>query len=89
MLRLTFETDDAAGPVLRAEGKVVAEWAALLERECRALLQQQPVLRLDLSGVLYVDRDGMRALRAFAPGELVLEGCSPLLQEILGQEERA
>lgn len=89
MLRLTLETDDAAGPVLRAEGRIVAEWATLLDQECRALLQHHAQLCLELSGVSYVDRAGVRVLRGFAPGRLRLEGCSPLLREILGQKERA
>ena len=89
MLRLTVETVGAAETVLKVEGNVVAEWRAFLEHECQALLQHHRPLRLDLSAVSYVDREGLRMLRAFPPDQLILEGCSPLLQELFGQEERA
>jgi hypothetical protein len=45
------------------EGKVAAEWAALLERECSDLLRSRRAVSLDLAGVDFVDRAGVRTLR--------------------------
>jgi ABC-type transporter Mla MlaB component len=45
------------------EGKVAAEWAALLERECSDLLRSLLPVSLDLVGVSFVDRAGIRTLR--------------------------
>jgi anti-anti-sigma regulatory factor len=45
------------------EGKVAAEWDALLERECSGLLRSRRAVSLDLAGVDFIDRAGVRTLR--------------------------
>jgi anti-anti-sigma regulatory factor len=62
-LRITRKSRSRSRATLVLEGKVAAEWSALLERECSDLLRSRPALRLDLSGVDFVDRSGIRALR--------------------------
>jgi hypothetical protein len=62
-LRITREDGSAARERLSLEGCVVAEWAALLERECFAVLRSQGSVSLDLVGVNFVDRAGIDALR--------------------------
>ena len=62
-LRITRKSRSRSRATLVLEGKVAAEWSALLERECSDLLRSRPALRLDLAGVDYVDRSGIRALR--------------------------
>jgi anti-anti-sigma regulatory factor len=44
------------------EGRVVADWAALLERECSDVLRSRRAVSLDLAGVTFVDRAGVQAL---------------------------
>jgi hypothetical protein len=44
------------------EGRVVAEWAALLERECSDLLRSRRAVSLDLAGVTFVDGAGAQTL---------------------------
>jgi ABC-type transporter Mla MlaB component len=61
-LRITREHRSRARALLRLEGSVVAEWAALLERECSSLLRSWGVVSLDLAGVNFVDRAGVEAL---------------------------
>ncbi len=48
--------------MLKLEGSVVAEWAALLDRECSDLLRSPGSVSLDLAGVRLVDRAGVEAL---------------------------
>ncbi len=48
---------------LKLEGGVIAEWAALLERECSDLLRPGGAVSLDLAGVSFVDRAGVEALK--------------------------
>ena len=62
-LRITRKSRSRSRATLVLEGKVAAEWSALLERECSDLLRSRPALRLDLAGVDFVDRSGIRALR--------------------------
>jgi hypothetical protein len=62
MLRITREEGSDSRATLRLEGGVVAEWAALLERECSDLLGSSEAVSLDLAGVRLVDRAGIEAL---------------------------
>lgn len=62
MLRITREEGSDSRATLRLEGSIVAEWAALLERECSDLLGSAAAVSLDLAGVRLVDRAGIEAL---------------------------
>jgi anti-anti-sigma regulatory factor len=44
--------------VLRIEGSIPAEWAALLERACSHLLRRQEEVILDLTAMDFVDLAG-------------------------------
>ena len=61
-LRLTREEGSRSQALLRLEGRVVAGWAALLERECSRLLRSGSAVSLDLAGVNFVDRAGVEVL---------------------------
>ena len=56
VLRITFNPGVSSRAILRLEGSVSREWAALLENECSALLQRQVAVSLDLSSVTFIDR---------------------------------
>ena len=60
--RITREEGSRSRATLRLEGRVVAQWAALLERECSELLRSSTSVSLDLAGVGFVDRAGVEAL---------------------------
>jgi STAS domain len=61
-LRITREEGSRSRALLRLEGSVVAECAALLERECLSVLRSGGAVSLDLVGVNFVDRAGVEAL---------------------------
>jgi anti-anti-sigma regulatory factor len=61
-LRITRRRGSRSRATLKLEGRVVAEWAALLERECSRLLRSRAEVSLDLSAVTFVDRAGVQAL---------------------------
>lgn len=61
-LRITRAGGSRPRATLKLEGSVVAEWAALLERECSELLRAATAVSLDLAGVGFVDRAGVEAL---------------------------
>jgi|SRR5215472_1933724 len=60
--RITHEKRSRSRATLKLEGSVVAQWAALLERECADLLRSSATVSLDLAGVGFVDRAGVEAL---------------------------
>jgi anti-anti-sigma regulatory factor len=86
MLRLTRTTESPSGVVLKAEGRVMAEWAELLEAECRELLAAHLRVVLDLGGVSYLDRGAVRVLRELTRGTLGLVNCPPLVEELLTED---
>ena len=68
---------------MRVEGRIVAEWVAVLERECRRALQENRSIRLDLSGVTYIDADGVETLRQLGPDELEIIDCPEFIEALL------
>lgn len=87
MLRLTRSTDLPGHVVLKAEGRLVAEWVRLLADECRALADRDGRLVLDLAGVSYLDQGAVRLLRSLAADNVSLVNCPPLVEELLAEEE--
>ena len=83
MLRITRTDQPGYLVSLRVEGRIVGAAVETLERECRPLLGQESGVRLDLAGVGLVDQAGLAALRALRRAGFLIEGCSPLLQEVL------
>ena len=63
MMRITVEQVSDDRTTLRLEGSLGAEWADLLERECSGHLHAGVSLKLDLTGVDFVDRLGVETLR--------------------------
>jgi hypothetical protein len=61
-LRITREEESGPRAELRLEGRLVAEWVGLLERECLGVLRSRGAMSLDLAGVNFVDRAGVRTL---------------------------
>ena len=55
-LRITRAGGSRSRARLRLEGRVVGEWAALLERECLDLLRSRGAVSLDLAGVEVLGR---------------------------------
>jgi anti-anti-sigma regulatory factor len=72
---------------LCVEGQITGEWAHLLERECRALLATDGVVRLDLGAVTYVDRTGVNVLTRLARNSVELVNCLPLIEELLARSD--
>jgi anti-anti-sigma regulatory factor len=87
MLRLTRTTSPAGRVVLKAEGQIVGEYVALLAGECRGMGGRNGGVILDLAGVSYLDRDGVRLLRDLSADQVSLVNCPPLVEDLLTEEE--
>jgi anti-anti-sigma regulatory factor len=61
-LRITCNEESGSRALLRLEGRLAAEWAALLERECFGVLRSRGAVSLDLGSVNFVDRAGVQVL---------------------------
>ena len=63
MLRITKIEDNGSPVTLKLEGKVHAEWVALLEGECQALIDRKKTVLLDFTDVTYMDDRGVAMVR--------------------------
>lgn len=83
MLKITKIQESASDVLLKLEGKVTEQWAALLDGECRAYLRQQKSVFLDCSHVDYIDGRGVEVLNAFPHSHVTLMSASALMTELL------
>jgi hypothetical protein len=84
-LRITREEGSRSRATLKLEGSVVAEWAALLERECSDLLRFT-LVSLDLAGVGFVDRAGVEALERLSRAGVEIRCPSGAVASVLSGE---
>jgi hypothetical protein len=85
-LRITREEGSRARALLRLEGSVVAEWTALLERECLGVLRSRGAVSLDLAGVTFVDRAGVEALEWLSRAGVEIRcRCGPVASVLEGE----
>ena len=87
MLRLTLTGDGTTQPQMKAEGRLVGDWAVLLETECSRLLNQSARIELDMGGVTDVDARGLEALRRLRRQSVTLTACTPLMLALMAEEE--
>ena len=87
MLRLTLTGDGSTQAQMKAEGRLVGEWAGLLEAECSRLLSQSQRVELDMGGITDVDARGLEALRRLRKQSVTLTSCTPLMLALMAEEE--
>jgi ABC-type transporter Mla MlaB component len=76
VLRITHREPSPERATLRLEGRLVAEWVPLLERECSALHRAGRAVILDMTGVGFVDRAAIEALMRLSRGGVEIR-CRP------------
>jgi len=72
--------------VLMVEGRIVGEWADVLEDECLDLIRSGLVVILDLSAVVFIDRRGLAALDRLVRIGSTIRSCTPLIADLLRAE---
>ena len=82
MLRITKMHKNGAKVVLKLEGKIADQWAALLEGECRSLLRHHKKLYLDVAGVDYIDDGGMEVIQNL-PNHVRISNAPGFIRELL------
>jgi ABC-type transporter Mla MlaB component len=69
--------------VLKLEGKVTEQWAALLDGECRAFLRHRKRLRLECASVSFLDARGVEVLKSLPLEQVTLIGAPEFVTELL------
>jgi anti-anti-sigma regulatory factor len=83
MLKITKMEDKGATVVLKLEGKVTDEWAALLDEECRSVLGTGRRLLLNCTDVQFLDDSGVDVLRNLPSPQVTLMGAPGFVTELL------
>lgn len=86
MLRIQRDELDAHRVALTLQGRIVAEWAELLESECLDLIRSGLGVQLDFSGVVFIGRSGFEVLSRLSRIGVEIVGSSPLIAAMLAQE---
>jgi anti-anti-sigma regulatory factor len=72
MLRITKTQESAGEVVLMLEGKVIEQWAALLDSVCRSYLRQKKSVHLDCANVDFIDASGIVVLKKLPQPEVTI-----------------
>ena len=83
MLKITKLEEKGTRVVLKLEGKVTEQWAALLDGECRSFLRNRKTVLLDCAGVNFLDERGVEVLRNLPLDEVTLIGAPGFVTELL------
>ena len=88
MLRITRKIGKPKEVLLKLEGHVASDWVDLLEKEIRDHIANGSRVSLDFCGVTYVDRRGVKVLRALLDEGVRTGNCSGLIDMLLGKGEQ-
>lgn len=83
MLKITKSEIKGNKVILKLEGKIMNQWAALLDAECRAELQQRESVELDCAGVDFLDQRGVEVLKRLPSPQVTLIGAPGYMTELL------
>ena len=84
MMRISVVESSIQAVTLRVEGEVKGRWVAELGRACEESLSRNLRLNLDLSGVSFIDFDGINLFRGLMDRQVVLSNPCPFIAEQLG-----
>jgi ABC-type transporter Mla MlaB component len=88
VLKISRSDRDSIHTTLRLEGRVTQADLSELERTCKESQKEGLRLVLDLTGVSFVDREGVAALNRMRRDGIILTGCSPFVGELLKESSR-
>ncbi len=83
MLKITKVQESGNDVLLKLEGKITAQWASLLDGECRAYLRQHKAVYLDCSHVDFIDAMGVEVLNNFPLPHVTLMSAPGFVTELL------
>ncbi|MBX3335938.1 MAG: hypothetical protein KF876_17535 [Nitrospira sp.] len=83
MLKITKIQESTSGVLLKLEGKITEQWAALLDGECRSYLRQRKSVQLDCSHVEYIDARGIEVVNNLPRKHVTLMSTPAFVTELL------
>ena len=83
MLKITKIQESRRDVLIKLEGKITDQWAALLDGECRSYLRQEKAVHLDCSHVDFIDARGVEVLNNFAQSQVNLMSAPVFVTELL------
>ena len=83
MLKITKVQENGRTVKLKLEGKVMTQWAALLDGECRSFLRHGKTLLLDCAGLDFLDEQGIEVLRHLRMKDVTLVSAPGFVAELL------
>lgn len=83
MLKITKVQENGRTVQLKLEGKVTAQWAALLDGECRSFLRRGKTVLLDCAAVDFLDEQGITVLRHLPAKDVTLISAPGFVTELL------
>ena len=83
MLKITKIQESRSDVLLKLEGKITEQWAALLDGECRSYLRKKKAVYLDCSNVEYIDEWGVKVVNNFPRKQVTLMSTPAIVTELL------
>jgi anti-anti-sigma regulatory factor len=84
LFRTTEISEDEKTVTLRLEGKLVQAWVSNLEMLCLHYIDEKnKTVVLDLSGVTFIDNEGVRMLESIKDEKIKVINCSLFVQKLL------
>ena len=83
MLKITMIQESRIEVLLKLEGKITAEWADLLDGECRMFLQEKKAVFLDCAHVDFIDARGVEVLNNLPRTQVTLMSAPGYVTELL------
>ena len=83
MLKITTIQESGNDVLLKLEGKITEQWAALLDGECRSFLRRKKLVCLDCSQVEFIDQRGVDVVNNFPPAQVTLISVPGFVTELL------
>lgn len=83
MLKITKIQESAGDVLLKLEGKITEQWAALLDGECRSYLRKKKAVHLDCSNVEYIDARGVEVVKNLPSKQVTLMSAPAFVTELL------
>jgi hypothetical protein len=79
ILKISVAKSSTRNEVLRLEGHLGGPWVDELCHSCRCVLAVGKRLTLDLAGVSFVSREGVKLLKKLQEDEVQVANCSPFV----------
>ena len=89
MFKVTCVAEDQDSVTLKVEGRIVGPWVGELQKECDQCLAKRGKLILDITGVTFVDDEGIKVLKSKLGDTVQLTGPSLFISELLKGESQA